>query len=235
MKCKKYEEKIILYLYGELNEKERADLLSHIKECSGCAQDLEYTKKVFKALDDSKEEEAPQANWEKSWKEIRSTTKVQTREKKSFLLTQRWAYATAALLVVFVLGALIGRFWFFPVKESPFRAGAAPTAMNPALIEYMDDLKPILIEYANYTSSEGKEEAMLIDKDILRSLLVQNLLLKDLIAKSNPSLLPLLDDLDLVLKELSNMKRGDKQTPSMIKELIQEREILFKMEIFQSM
>jgi len=31
------------------------------------------------------------------------------------------------------------------------------------------------------------------------------------------------------------MKRGDKQTPSMIKELIQEREILFKMEIFQSM
>jgi len=107
--------------------------------------------------------------------------------------------------------------------------------MNPALIEYMDELKPILIEYANYTSSEGTEEAMLIDKDTLRSLLVQNLLLKDIIAKSNPSLLPLLDDLDLVLKELSNMKRGDKQTPSMIKELIQEREILFKMEIFQSM
>ncbi len=234
MKCKKYEEKIILYLYGELSDKQKADLQSHIQECSACAQDLEYTKKVFKALDDSKEE-APQADWEKSWREISSTTQVQPREKKSFLLTQKWVYAGAALLVVFILGALIGRFWFFPVKESPFRAGAAPTAMNPALIEYMDDLKPILIEYANYTSSEGTEEAMLIDKDTLRSLLVQNLLLKDIIAKSNPSLLPLLDDLDLVLKELSNMKRGDKQTPSLIKELIQEREILFKMEIFQSM
>lgn len=234
MKCKKYEEKIILYLYGELSDKQKADLQSHIQECSACAQDLEYTKKVFKALDDSKEE-APQADWEKSWREISSTTQVQPREKKSFLLTQKWVYAGAALLVVFILGALIGRFWFFPVKESPFRAGAAPTAMNPALIEYMDDLKPILIEYANYTSSEGTEEAMLIDKDTLRSLLVQNLLLKDIIAKSNPSLLPFLDDLDLVLKELSNMKRGDKQTPSLIKELIQEREILFKMEIFQSM
>ncbi len=234
MKCKKYEEKIILYLYGELSDKQKADLQSHIQECSACAQDLEYTKKVFKALDDSKEE-APQADWEKSWREISSTSQVQLREKKSFLLTQKWVYAGAALLVVFILGALIGRFWFFPVKESPFRAGAAPTAMNPALIEYMDDLKPILIEYANYTSSEGTEEAMLIDKDTLRSLLVQNLLLKDIIAKSNPSLLPLLDDLDLVLKELSNMKRGDKQTPSLIKELIQEREILFKMEIFQSM
>jgi hypothetical protein len=234
MKCKKYEEKIILYLYGELSDKEKADLQSHIQECSSCARDLEYTKKVFKALDDSKGE-APQANWEKSWKEISSTTQVQPREKKSFLLTQRWVYAGAALLVVFVLGALLGRFLFFPVKESPFRAGAAPAAMNPALIEYMDELKPILIEYANYTSLEGTEEAMLIDKDTLRSLLVQNLLLKDIIAKSNPSLLPFLDDLDLVLKELSNMKRGDKQTPSMIKELIQEREILFKMEIFQSM
>ena len=234
MKCKKYEEKIILYLYGELNEKEKADLQSHIKECASCTRDLEYTKKVFKALDDSKEE-APQANWERSWREISSTTQVQSREKKSFFLTQKWVYAGAALLVVFILGALIGRFWLLPVKESPFRAEAAPTAMNPALIEYMDDLKPILIEYANYTSSEGTEEAMLIDKNTLRSLLVQNLLLKDIIAKSNPSLLPLLDDLDLVLKELSNMKRGDKQTPSMIKELIQEREILFKMEIFQSM
>jgi hypothetical protein len=234
MKCKKYEEKIILYLYGELSDKEKADLQSHIQECAACARDLEYTKKVFKALDDSKGE-APQANWEKSWKEISSTTQVQPREKKSFLLTQRWVYAGAALLVVFVLGALLGRFLFFPVKESPFRAGAAPAAMNPALIEYMDELKPILIEYANYTSLEGTEEAMLIDKDTLRSLLVQNLLLKDIIAKSNPSLLPFLDDLDLVLKELSNMKRGDKQTPSMIKELIQEREILFKMEIFQSM
>lgn len=234
MKCKKYEEKIILYLYGELSDKEKADLQSHIQECTACAQDLEYTKQVFRALDDSKEE-APQANWEKSWREIRSTTQVQPREKKSFFLTQKWVYAGAALLVVFVLGALIGRFWFFPVKESPFRAGASSIAMNPALIEYMDELKPILIEYANYTSSEGTEEAMLIDRDTLRSLLVQNLLLKDIIAKSNPSLLPLLDDLDLVLKELSNMKRGDKQTPSMIKELIQEREILFKMEIFQSM
>lgn len=234
MKCKKYEEKIILSLYGELSDKEKADLQRHIQECTACAQDLEYTKKVFKALDDSKEE-APQANWEKSWREISSTTQVQSPEKKSFFLTQKWVYAGAALLVVFVLGALIGRFWFFPVKESPYRAGASSTAMNPALIEYMDELKPILIEYANYTSSEGTEEAMLIDRDTLRSLLVQNLLLKDIIAKSNPSLLPLLDDLDLVLKELSNMKRGDKQTPSMIKELIQEREILFKMEIFQSM
>lgn len=234
MKCKKYEEKIILYLYGELSDKEKTDLQSHIQECDACARDLEYTKKVFKALDDSKEE-APQANWEKSWREISSTTQVQAREKKSFLLTQKWVYAAAALLAVFVLGALIGRFWFFPSNESTFQAGAAPTAMNPALIEYMDDLKPILIEYANYTSSEGTEEAMLIDKDTLRSLLVQNLLLKDIIAKSNPSLLPLLDDLDLVLKEMSNMKRGDKQTPSLVKELIQEREILFKMEIFQSM
>ena len=175
MKCKKYEEKIILYLYGELSDKQKADLQSHIQECSACAQDLEYTKKVFKALDDNKEE-APQADWEKSWREISSTSQVQPREKKSFLLTQKWVYAGAALLVVFILGALIGRFWFFPVKESPFRAGAAPTTMNPALIEYMDDLKPILIEYANYTSSEGTEEAMLIDRDILRSLLVQNLL-----------------------------------------------------------
>ena len=69
MKCKKYEEKIILHLYGELDEREREELENHINECRECSLDFDYTKKIFKALDENKED-IPEANWEKSWKEI---------------------------------------------------------------------------------------------------------------------------------------------------------------------
>lgn len=233
MKCKKYKEKIVLYLYGELNDSDMAELESHVKECPDCLEDLEYTKKIFKIVEENKEV-APEANWEKCWREIGAGTQVQPRKQKSFLLVPRWVYATAALLVVFVLGALIGRHWFFPSQKSPLEPGVSQGSMNLALNEYIDEIKPILIEYANYTTSE-EEETIVIDKEFVRSLLIQNLLLKELIAKSDPSLIPLLEDLDIILKELSNMRKGDELTPSMIKELIHEREILFKMEIIQTM
>lgn len=234
MKCKKCKEKIILHLYGELNEKENVELENHIKECPECARDFAYTKDVFKALDDAKEE-APNADWEKCWREIDSSVQVRSRKQKSFFLAPRWVYAAAALLFVFVLGALIGRFWFFPAQESLLEPGISQGSMNLALKEYIDDLKPILIEYSNYTTSNQGEETILMDKKIVRGLLIQNLLLKDLVAKLNPSFIPLIEDLDIILKELSNMQTGDRETPSLIKELIHEREILFKIEILQTM
>jgi hypothetical protein len=233
MKCKKYEEKIVLYLYGELDENEKFEVENHVKECSACLEDLEYTKKVFKLVDDNKEL-APEANWEKCWKEIGAGVQVKPRKQKSFLLAPRWVYAAAGLLAVFVLGALIGRYWFFPPQESPLEPGISQGSMNLALNEYIDEIKPILIEYANYTTPK-EEETIVIDKEVVRGLLIQNLLLKDLIAKSDPSLLPLLEDLDIILKELSNMRKGDELTPSMIKELILERKILFTIEIIQTM
>ncbi|UCE21008.1 MAG: zf-HC2 domain-containing protein [Candidatus Aminicenantes bacterium] len=234
MKCKKYEEKIVLYLYGELDDREKAEVENHVKECPACLEDLEYTKKVFKLVDDNKEI-APEANWEKCWREIGAGVQVEPRKQKKFLFAPRWVYAAAALFLVFVLGALIGRYWFFPSQESPLEPGISQGSINLALNEYIESIKPILIEYANYTVSEEGGETILIDEKVVRGLLIQNLLLKDLIVKSDPSLIPFLEDLDIILKELSNMRSGDELTPSMIKELIHEREILFKIEILQTM
>ncbi len=233
MKCKKSKEKIVLYLYGELSESEKAELESHVKACPACKEDFEYTKKVFQLIDDNKED-SPDANWDKCWREIGTGVQTEPRKHKSFVLAPRWVYAAAGMLLIFALGAFIGRYWFFPPEQSPVEAGISESAMKLKLNSYIDELKPVLIEYANYTASEEKD-TMTIEKDIVHSLLIQNLLLKDLIAKSDPSLLPFLEDLDIVLKELSNMQKGDQLTPSMIKELIHEREILFKMEILQTM
>lgn len=233
MKCKKSKEEIVLYLYGELNESEKAELENHVKTCPACQEDFEYTKKVFQLIDDNKDE-APDANWDKCWREIGAGVQPELRKHKRFLLAPRWVYAAAGMLLIFVLGALIGRYWFFPPQKSPDESGISQNAMNLTLSSYIDELKPILIEYANYTASEERE-TMIIERDIVRGLLIQNLLLKDLVAKSDPSLIPFLEDLDIVLKELSNMQKGDELTPSMIKELIHEREILFKMEILQTM
>lgn len=233
MKCKKYEEKLILYLYGELDEKERAEIENHINECPECSRDVAYTKKVFKALDKS-EEEIPEANWEKCWRKIDAGVYKKPSMKKSFFLFPRWTYAAAALLLVFVLGAIIARFLFFSGQQAPDEQALSASSIQFTLQEYFEELKPMLVEYANYTSSEKGEETILMDKEIARGLLIQNILLKSIVAKADPTLVQLLDDVDIVLKEISNLKKEDRQTPALIKELIQEREILFKMEILQT-
>jgi hypothetical protein len=232
MKCKKYEEKIILHLYGELDTREKEELENHIKECRECSLDFDYTKKVLNALDENKVD-IPEVNWEKSWRKIDADEPKKSTWKKSFFLFPRWTYAAAALLLVFVLGAIIGRFLFFPSQQAPVEQVLSPSSIQLTLQEYFEELKPVLVEYANFTSSEKGEETILMDKEMARNLLIQNILLKSIVAKTDPTLVQLLDDVDIVLKEISNLRKEDRKTPSLIKELIQEREILFKMEVLQ--
>jgi hypothetical protein len=53
MACKKYREKIVLHLYGELSDVEAKKFADHIAECGECADELEYTKKVFQVREKS--------------------------------------------------------------------------------------------------------------------------------------------------------------------------------------
>ncbi len=232
MRCKKYEERIILYLYGELSEKEKAEVESHIQECAECAQDLAYTQKVFQALDEA-QVAVPEANWEKCWKRIDSGIPEKPKRKKSFLAVPQWAYAAAGLLAVLVVGIIIGRFWFAPgEKAAPQPAAAAPaSSYQPILQEFIEDLKPILVEYANYSDKE--KDTVVMDREFARSLILQNLLLKKIVSEKDPSALQFLEDVDIILKEISNLKRDDKHTPALIKDFIDQRGVLFKMEILQ--
>lgn len=232
MRCKKYKEKNILYLYGELNERERAEIETHIKDCPDCARDFAYTKNVFKALDVAKSE-IPEANWENCWVEIDTQTDKKTAPQKNLILVPRWAFVAVTLIIVFIIGAFIGRLWFLPIRQVQSEASLATSSMALTLQEYFEELKPVLVEYANYSPSEKGEETITMDKEVARNLLIQNILLRSIVAKTDPALAQLLDDVDLVLKEISNLRKEDKQTPALIKDLIHEREILFKVQVLQ--
>lgn len=235
MKCKKFKEKIVLYFYDELNKEGKAQLKTHIKGCSRCAQEFAQTKKAFAILDETRQEDLPEANWEKSWEAIDSHIGQKPKARRSYNLLHRWAYAGAALVFILVVGILIGRFWLPSSGKPPAQPAVSQTYLEQTLKQYIEDLKPVLVEYANYSPSERGEETIVMDKRAARNLLIQNLLLRSIVAKSDPSIAQFLDDVDLVLKEIANLNIEDKQTPSLIKDLIHDREILFKMEVLQTL
>lgn len=232
MVCKKYKDKIVLHLYGELNDEEEKELTDHIAQCKDCAAELEYTQKVFHVLDETKIQDVPDANWEKCWNTIDVGIRGNERKKKSFWLSQpRWAYASAALIAVFVAGFFIGRLAFFQSpKKGPRLLEGSQSAMYPSIQEHYESLKPVLLEYANYTAS-AEDGTITIDKNIVRNLIIQNILLKRLIADEDPSTREILEDVDLVLREIANLEGDDTLSLSMIKDLIKERDILYEIEV----
>jgi hypothetical protein len=230
MTCKKYREKIILHLYGELNEEDTNKLMEHVKECVDCAKDLSYTEKVFHVLDKTKSTKVPEAQWEKCWNTINTEIEKKQKKQKNFLAFPKWAYATAALIFVFVVGLYIGRIAFLPSQSTRVPLEGTQSALNPSIQEHFESLKPVLVEYANYTGTE-ENGTITIDKELVRSLIIQNILLKRMIAEKNPSVKQLLEDVDLVLREIANQEDGDAASLSMIKELIQQRGILYEIEV----
>ena len=247
MKCKKCKEDIVLLLYGELDDKDKSEVMEHINVCPECAREWESTKGVFALLDETKEESAPEADWEKCWGAIQTDMaekpkgerRKRREEERRFFMRPGWIYAAASVVVIFVLGVLIGRFW--PTSDMQIAAAHGIKATGSSeytkqsLSEHFETLKPLLISYANYSAKENGRETMTLDKEIVRSLLIQNYLLKKLVIESDPSAGELLEDLDLVLREIKNMPSDDKWAPSQVREFIHERDILFKMDILKTL
>ena len=240
MSCKKQRDNMILYLYGELDSARKTELENHIASCAGCRREFAYIRQVFEALDESRPTSIPEGKWEEYWENIQShipgtRSKSFRRWPSAHFPFPRWAYAAVSLLFVFALGILAGRAWLF--QPSPNGTGDISTegTLQYAFNAYLDDLKPYMLEYANYTGGKDNGASITVDKKIIRYLIIQNVLLKSAIAGKNPTAAQLLDDIDLVLHELFHMESDDAYSPAMVKELIKKRDILFKMEVLDTL
>lgn len=241
MKCDTAKGLIILDLYGELGDAEKAGLHDHIQRCRACSEELALTKKVFSLLDDNRPAEAPAADWEKAWRGIQGGLSRPSSNRRFFGLPgRRWIFAGSALALVLIAGILIGKYGLAP--SSPPAAIAARTApdsssspngIRPAFAAHLDDLKPILVDYAHFETGEKAGQRIAIDENVLRGLLLQNLLLKRKLAEKDPAAAELLDDIDVVLREITNQGAQDAQSPAQIRDLIERRNILFKLEILK--
>ena len=75
------------------------------------------------------------------------------------------------------------------------------TAFN----EYIEDIKPVIIEYANTSTDLRQNDLIALDKEIAKKLLLRNHLLQSQLTVNCPkNLYLLLEDLEMILTEISN-------------------------------
>jgi len=226
MKCEKFRKNMILYLYGELDKKSAEELKDHIKKCPDCAREMEYTEKVFDLVEETKTEDIPDADWEKCWSRIdKKVSVLDKKREKYFDFFPKWAAAAAAFICILIIGFVIGRTTFIPGGDKITVAGESQDAFQLSLQEHFDSLKPLLIEYAHYGEDRDSNKVIL-DKKYVEELLIQNILLKRLAAEKNPDARQLLEDIELILREITNMDKNGTSSPLMIKEYINNQGIL---------
>jgi len=240
MKCKNARRAIVLDYYGELPPAEKAGLEEHLRTCRKCGAEREETVRVFSLLEANPPGDIPVPDTGLVWSRIENRLdpkRAPERRPAPAWNIRQWAMAGAALALVLAAGIFIGR----RASPLPSPPAASPSsgpvrttaALKPVLAGHLEDLKPLLLDYANYTPDDAAGATVVIDEEFLRALLFQNVLLRKALAGSDPAAAELLDDCDLILKEIINRDAPAAASPEDIRELIRGRDVLFKLEIIK--
>lgn len=249
MNCKDARHAVVLDHYGELDEGARAALAAHLRDCPACTADREETRRVLALVSERGSAAVPQLDAERAWRLVRAGLRGPVRTPRpAFVPGLRWGLAGAGLALVLAAGILIGRFGLktgtpgLSVSARPavssVPAGTAailPAAsLQPVLATHLEDLRPVLLDFANSISEGRPGAAVSVDERLLRGLMLQNLLLRRALNGHDPAATELLDDLDLVLKEIVNAKSPGGATSAQVRGLIKDRGILFRMQILKT-
>jgi len=240
MKCKQARQAVVLDYYGELSAAEKTELGAHLRDCRTCASERKETLRVFTLLEANPPAPVPEPDAERVWSKVEfRLNPKRLPERRPAWGSRQWSLAGAALLLVLVTGIFIGRGLLPPQApvaplassaSGPSRQGAG---VKSVLAGHLEDLKPLLLEYANSIPASSTDRTVSIDENLLRALLLQNVLLRNALVKSDPAAAELLDDCDLILKEILNRDRPTSASPADIRNLILKRDVLFKLEILK--
>lgn len=258
--CKNFKGIVVdaLYNYDELSEKDKRLFHEHLTTCPGCAVEYEEMAAVLGVMDQRRLPEMGEEFWDSYMFRLQEKLKeAEEKEKKkiwswpkkwwenfSFDIQRlRWVpYPVAAMLLV-VLGIAIGRYLYLPsVPEKGDRIISSALPMERkiswAVADHFENLRPMLIDYANYTAEENEandEELVTVDKKTMKKLVLQNYLLKKIAVRENDlSLKQLLVDLEMILLEISNIEPNSerKETIRRVRDILDESDVLFKMKVY---
>lgn len=253
--CKKYRDMFVEALYNELPESGRAVLQAHLKDCPRCAVEYEGMTAALGKMDRRKRPDMSEEYWENYWDRLEEKIdeqhiKIKDRLKLDRLWKwlgsfdfrpRRLLYPVSALLLI-ALGIFIGKTIYSPTPAAETmlagRPAAASDRVNAAAVRHFDNLKPLLVECSNYTESDGIDKSpatIPVEKEILKKLILQHHLLKKAAAESSNSFLKqLIDELEIILLEISNSNGQSGQSMKAVRDILESNDILFKMNVYSN-
>ena len=240
--CNKYERIMDGYICETLRDTESKKLETHMQDCPACARTFAEIKGTYSFIG-SGGAEAPTPDWDTSWRIIRKQVMEKTTTRKDtgfgfkwgYKWGYKWALSAAVAVIIFLLGIFVGKYLTMaPGTSTPGKEDIA-YKLQAALKDHVENIKPVILQYANYSRAAEIRESIPIDREIAAELLAKNRLLQGQMEhEKNKYMLQLLEELDMILTEISNLTADEPENFLLIKELIKMKGTLLKIELIHA-
>lgn len=249
--CKKIKDLMLNALTdkSEKSETGHKKLQAHLKVCARCSEEYKKLTGLLTIMDKRQRPRMSETFWDNYYSRLEEKLDAVEEEEIPAVKAsgrRRWpvgfdfkvlwllypAAATAVLVVAFAIGQYLS---LAPGNNIVDTAISSMRRLSPAVAQHFDNMRPLLLDYSNSSPQETRaapEETVMVEKSTVKKLLLENQLLKRVVAKEkNITVKQLMDELELILIEVSNSEADSEETRRAVQKLIKENDILFKMKV----
>ena len=248
--CKKCQDLFGEAFYEELNAEQKNFLESHIRVCEGCESEYDEMTSTLKVMEKRTRPEPDQAYWNGYWNKLarrmedeKTITPKSESWWRAFTFVPKWAYQTAAALLLVFLGVFFGRMVFSPPVSD------TKQAHRPGLISqqgpgvelasrtqnYIERSKLMLLALVNFDPETEDSYALNLpyQQQISKELVQEASYLKNKLADSGQRRLGnLIADLEVILLQIANLESEyDFDAIDIVKEGVNRRGILMQINL----
>ena len=235
MKCRHYEDNIILFIYNELSERETKKLNDHLNTCENCREFLKENKRMLSEIP-AEENSVFDPDWDGYWLGIRKEMNRRTETKWRLLPFSSKGLSFAMSALILIAGITIGKFFLSSPDALETVTREDKRGGNLLLVrEYFEDVKPVMLDYANYTVNGDNGNGAPVDREIVIGMLDKaRLLRRHISTDKDPYLSALLEDLEMILTEIKNASPGEKDSLRSLQGMIRDKMIPLKIDLFKN-
>ncbi len=248
--CKKCQDLFGEAFYEELNAEQKNFLESHIRVCEECESEYDEITSTLKVMEKRARPEPEQAYWNGYWNRLaRRMEEEKTLTPKSeswwraFTFAPKWAFQTAAALLLVFLGVFFGRM-FFSAAVSDTKQAHRPgliSQQGPGVElasrtqNYIERSKLMLLALVNFDPETEDSYALNLpyQQQISKELVQEASFLKSKLADSGQRRLEnLIIDLEVILLQIANLESEyDFEVIDIVKEGVNRRGILMQINL----
>lgn len=228
MICSEYKDLMVVALVGKLTLSQRQTLKKHLLECPECLRQYEKMKKYEGLRAKKKEFHLP--DWNNSWRTIKKDLKIQKTRSHFLRPSLRLSYGLAAVIIIFIIGFFVGR-RFFPQESREFAYPQPKDQITTLPITaYAERVDSLLLHWINRDEEQMTESMRKLEKETIEDMLVQTRILKHMYKQMGHTyLLRLIEDMELILVSLSNLRPDDEEYTLQLDHFIHEKALLFRL------
>jgi hypothetical protein len=241
--CKKCQDLFGEAFYEELNAEQKNFLESHISACEGCESEYTDITSTLKVMEKRNRPEPDQAFWNGYWNKL-ARRMEEEKTLAAFTFAPRWAFQTAAALMLVVLGIYIGRMIFYPSASEIQQAQQLPAIASQVeqsaeyihrAQNYIERSKLILLALINFDPETEDPYALNLpfQQQVSRELVSEASFLKQGIVDSDQRRLrDLITDLEVILLQIANLEsERDFEAIELVKKGVDSRGILLQIHV----